>query len=300
MSIYVSLACLDDREIFNTVDSALQGACKNVSIGIAFMSSKEFYEECKDYFNSVPEVRLAWFDPKKNKGVGIGRKNSRAFYDNQDHILQVDSHTNFEYGWDTTIVDLYNEAVVQSDNKNTVMTAYLGKYRLKNGVREVVDRRTRYSFFMDDEQFYADTGFSKWQFFPLEDVLGLQARFVLSNKFNANFAFGNKSFAEYSGLPESCIFYDEEIIQSVNLIWAGYSLMFPNLELPLQHLYTQHSDQDRWTVANVVDDVAKGMKESFASFVNDESNKDRCMRYQEYARYSLKSRKFSPFYIPVD
>lgn len=298
MSIYISLACLDDREIFNTVETALQGACGNVSIGIAFMSSREFYEECRSVFDSIPEVSIGWFDPTGNKGVGAGRRNSRVFYNNQDYVLQVDSHTNFEYGWDVKIVNLYNEALMESKNNKTVLTAYLGKYRLKDGARQVVDRRTRYSFFTDDEKFYHDAGFSHWQFFPLDDMLGLTRRFVPSNKFNANFAFGNKHFAKYSGLPESCVFYDEEILQSVNLIGAGYSLVFPNLELPLQHLYTQHSDQVRWTVANIVEDVAHDMKNNFESFVNDDENKENCMRYQEYARYSLKSKRFEPMYIP--
>jgi hypothetical protein len=300
VSIYISLATLKDEEIINTVNTALHFARNpsNVFIGIAFMTDEHFYFDTLDKINNLSNVRCKRFDPAINAGVGIGRHNSRFAYNGEDYILQVDSHTNFEPDWDISLLKYYEESLSITNNDKTVLTAYLGKYGLKDGERKVMDSHTRYSFFTDDDKFYNDVGFTPWQFFPVPDVLGVSTKYLPSNKFNANFAFGNHYFADYSGLPKSCVFYDEEIIQSINLLGMGFSLVFPNFHLPIQHLYSQHNDQSRETVGVLFDDVARKMKSNYNDFINDESNKEKCLKYQDYARYSLKTSKFDAFYIP--
>jgi hypothetical protein len=300
VSIYISLATLKDEEIINTVNTALSFARNpnDVYIGIAFMTDEHFYSDTLDKINNLSNVHCKRFDPSSNVGVGTGRYNSRFAYNGEDYILQVDSHTNFEPDWDISLLKFYEESLSITNNEKTLLTAYLGKYRLQNGIREIVDRHTRYSFFTDDSNSYNDIGFNLWQFFPIPEILGINERYLPSNKFNANFAFGNHSFANYSGLPKSCIFYDEEIIQSINLVDAGFSLVFPNFCLPIQHLYSQHNDSPRETVGVLVDDVASRMKESYSNFINDKINKQKCLKYQEYAHYSIKSNRFDALYIP--
>lgn len=299
MSIYISIPCLDDSEIVNTAVSAVRGAERkdDVSIGVAFMGTKRFYQDTKDYLSRYPQVELGWFDPADNRGVGKGRKNAKSFYDDQKYLLQVDSHTNFEYAWDTTLIDLLEEAKEHTGNDKTLLTAYLGKYSFK-GSREVLDRTTRYCFFVDKQDVYDAMGFNLWETFPLAEVVGVRPRLIPSNKFNANFAFGDKSFINDQGLPESCVFYDEEIIQSINLLDSGFSLVFPNTELPITHLYSQRNEGHRTNVGTMYDDVAKEIKSNYLEFINRPENSEKCLKFQEYARCSLKTNRFSAFYIP--
>jgi hypothetical protein len=304
VSIYVAIPTLEDPEIVNTISSAFANARlpQQVFIGVAFMTSSEFFEEYSEETDRVhPNVSSAWFNPRMHKGVGIGRRNAKFAYNGQDYFLQVDSHTNFEQDWDAFLLAVHNNAIFESGRNKVILTAYLGKYSMQGGVRRVIDRTTRYPFFTENDDFYSRAGFTLWQSFPLAEKLHIHNPFVPANKFNANFAFGDERFAKSNALPDSASFYDEEIIQTINLRDEGFSLVFPNVDMPLTHLYAYY--QSKWSKRQHIEDIDpqafEKMRDSYADFVNDPENMSKCVDYMDYAQYDPWSNWFDPMFIPT-
>jgi hypothetical protein len=56
-------------------------------------------------------------------------------------------------------------------------------------------------------------------------------------KVTGAFMFGNKHFAEEASLPEHVIFWEEEIVQSVELISLGFTLVYPYIFANIYHYY---------------------------------------------------------------
>jgi hypothetical protein len=120
---------------------------------------------------------------------------------------------------------------------------------------------------------------------------------VPSPKFNANFAFGDKNFANNLGLDSSVVFFEEEIIQSVNLLASGWSLAFPNIkEAVVRHLYVaegQISAVKRRSAASYIPEkdgkkLTERMQANYQDFLANSSLSVPKTDYERYANVSLK------------
>jgi hypothetical protein len=306
MSVYVSIPTLIDSEIFNTVCSAVENADYSVSIGVAFMTPKEYYIDAKHRLSKYDNVVCKWFDPNKNAGIGIGRNNARKMYDGQDYILQVDAHTKFEKGWDTKLINMHEQAVEDTDNEKTIVTSLLGNYFIKDGVRVVGDPTPLYPVWLQNFYFSNDLKFTRWYGYKTKDFpekFRPKKKVVPSIKFNGVFAFGNKTFAEYYGLPKDVIFFDEDIIQSINLLYEGYSLAFVDEPLPITHLDYDDIDKEseRQLVGHLFDkekSISERIGDSLNNFIDNPKNKDRCKYFEKYAGYRFRSNVCAQYFIP--
>jgi hypothetical protein len=306
VSVYVSVPTLKDSEIFNTAIGAIKNADGNVSVGIAFMTPKDYYNNCLEKFKEYPSIKCLWFDPKSNAGIGIGRNNARKMYDGEDYILQIDSHTNFERGWDTKLIRMHSEAVQETKNEKTIITSLLGRYEIKDGVRVVQDSNSIYPVWLPNTYFADELRMIRWYGYRLEDFpekFRPNKKVVPSSKFNGVFAFGNKTFAEYYGLPEEVVFFDEDIIQSINLLYEGYALAFVNESLPITHLDYDDLPKDghRELVGHLYDcekSIPERISDSFFGFIDNPENRDKCGYFEKYSGYRLRSKVCAQYFIP--
>ena len=132
--------------------------------------------------------------------------------------------------------------------------------------------------------------------------------FVPCIKFNAQFAFSNKNYAGNTGLPVKTIFWEEEIIQTMNLLSEGFSLVFPNMVLPLSHLFQNDVANDvmspsfRVSGANpkglTMEEYYAEIEANWLSYISDPENKDKINRFSEYTKLNLKYGPFMEGYIP--
>jgi hypothetical protein len=309
MSIYISLVTLEDGDLVHTVNSALSNADNknDIHIGIAACVSEQFYNKHVLALSYQKQVTAERFDVNQYKGLGKGRKLSRFAYNNEDYILQVDPHTDFKKGWDTFLINEFEAAVNEVGDDKIVLSAYLPAYYQDDTgiVYEKGSTYARYNLFMhSDHRNYSSIRL--WSDFPLHEFPEemqderFEDRFLPGNKITACFIFGNKHFVEFQGLPENMIFWEEEIVQSIELLSEGFKIVFPNSRMPLYHRYSNSIGTNRLAtpdVYNVGDMILISMMTAnFYDYI--EENGEKCKRYAEYCKYDVESGRVRPFFVP--
>lgn len=315
MSIYVSISTLEDGEIGNTAIEAVLRADRpdDITVGIAFHTTRSFYErfvhgfkhqELDDRIKSMHFNR----DDKRNIGIGIGRKHALLGYSGQDIVVQVDAHTSFDYSWDTQITTLYDLAIKETQNEKTIITGFPGSY-ITNRFhdREVVNSEMRYCVW-SNEPVHGANPMQRWKDVPLrlfpKTMIPPDRMFFPANKVSGAMIVGNSHFVESDSLPRNVVFFEEEIIQTINLLDKGFSLVYPHVMMPITHYYqnTMPSHYVRQTVFNEFlyeDDAISGaMQANYYDFINNPSNAEKCRRYEEWSGFSLDMGFSKPYFIP--
>jgi len=326
MSIFVSICCLGiDTELIKTIRSAKDNASKkeDVHIGIAFIGNKKFHdsiiEETKHYSNIVTSFN----ELKYNLGVGRGRSLATNLYNNQDYFLQIDAHTFFMQDWDTFLIEKLDLACKETNNEKTVLSGFPGSYGyVDDEGNDVfwVDSRAGYPYYIKDIYCLNPDNFAgvklnrfktyknlipKWN--PINDEDLLDAMYLNNNliplvKISAAFMFGNSLFANYTGLEEKSKFWEEEVLQSINLINEGFSLVFSGPCLPINHFYSEDKRDDRgkrefYTDYATSEDLHIDIGMHLMEYVR--KNKRKVKRYNKYIGFNiLKSPKSSDFFKP--
>ena len=302
-TIYVSLATLDDSETTKTIDNLFESASfpERVRVGVVCITKnkkqyKQLLKSTKNKNVSLKYIKLV----AENIGTGFGRFNAQSMYDNEDYILQVDSHTLFEKNWDKELIGLYEEAKNSLKLDRFVLTAYLGFYSY-SPTRKADDRRARYPFYNPFDKF--SNFYPGWYDRPITEN---PHKFLPCVKFNGNFVFGDSNFAKETHVVKESYFYDEEILQGLNLIGNDIAMVFPNVELPVTHLYHNFISKDggkRKSAHNYMNDKEEEIsveraKQKYFEYITDPIRKKHVKKYEKYAKISLKNGAIINEYIP--
>jgi hypothetical protein len=104
-------------------------------------------------------------------------------------------------------------------------------------------------------------------------------------KISAAFMFGNKHFGFYTGLDPTSEFWEEEIIQSINLVGKGFSLVFSGPYCPATHMYSEDRRDSR------------GSREFYTDYLDPKKLNDKiAAHFLEYIRNNrAKIRKYSKY-----
>jgi hypothetical protein len=305
LSIYIAITTLEDPDIVGTVSSALTSANnpEEIHVGVAAAVSDTFFNKISSLLN-FDQLTLKQFDQDKANGIGRARNLSRFAYSDEDFILQVDSHTYFRHGWDTTLINLFNYSVSVTGNNKTVLTGSLGKHEIVNGRPEIYSDEVNYSV-ITNATWSPYTNINHWMLIPVSkfpESIDVSSDIIIpANKVNGNFIFSNGSFADFSGLPDSAVYFDEEIIQTINLLENGFSLVHPNTSLPITHRYKvdgeappRQDGRDIFWNDSITHDLV--MTSSMFDFIYN--NPEACKRYFDYSKYDVVTKMVKPFYIP--
>lgn len=311
-TIYISIPSLDDLELEHTITSAFENAKSpsRVYIGVGLLSMYRYtLTRLKKMSKRYPNVSFSYQKQKKNNvrtlGVGRGRRSAELLYRNQDFFLQVDAHTHFEKNWDTFMIEMFEEAVQEVGDDKLVITCIPPVFGYDSNEKPYrTGPDTRYPVFVNDGFFVGVV--PQWK---SEDSLEVtQKRLIPSPKANSAMIFGNKKFAQNTGISEDAIFYDEEIIYSINLVGDGFALVFPNTkEFPISHLDGDLviSGHERSFFLDYLDGrsfekMHDILQENYLKFVKDPINALKIEKYKKYSKVdALRGRIHSiPFYIP--
>jgi hypothetical protein len=322
MSIYVAMPTLVDNQtkftityLFATADNP-----SDITVGLPFMTPEFWYKDHLEFLEAYPNVKHSLFkDPVPNLEIGVGRANSLSFYSGEDYVLQVDSHTFFDKGWDTKLIKMHQEAVAETKNEKTILTAYLSHYtHPKNGERNRPNAGiAKYPFFwfqrwdeIPNMPMWTDT-----EIYSLPESIRPTKDYLPCVKVNAQFVFGNKHYAENTGLPLSTVFFEEELFQTANLLDSGFSLVFPNQAIPVSHLFANDvenntaeydADTPSWRARNVANTpeamaiYTQRTQESYLAFINDPANKEKLEKFHRYTQCHPKYGPYNEWYIPKD
>jgi len=143
-----------------------------------------------------------------------------------------------------------------------------------------------------------------------EDSLEISSKKIIpSLKANSAFMFGNSEFAKNTGIAPGAIFYDEEIIYSINLFGLGYALAFPNIkDFPIMHLDGDAiiKGHERTFFLDYLDRkhsdlIHENLKNHYSNFISDSRNYEKIKKYARYAKVDLQRGYFSslPSSIPT-
>lgn len=299
MSIYIAVTTLEDQDILGTIGSAVKYADDKDSlhIGVAVAAGDELFNKILDL--DIKQATVKQFPRSMVMGVGRGRKLSRFAYSGEDYYLQIDSHTLFQKGWDTFLISLFNEALQETNNIKTILTGTIGCFIIENGAAIVLDDMCKYTVY-STSIFSPYVNWFKWPLSRFPDAEKYEGvRLVPSNKICGQFVFGNQEFATFDGLQENVIYTDEDIIHTINLLEGGFSMVHPNMALPLTHRDTNGYNLPRENSKALWDDpiVPESLlQQNMYEFMKN--NVDACMRFDAYAKCDFIHRSAYPLYVP--
>lgn len=309
-TIYIAIPSLDDSELVPTVLNAFESARypERVFVGVSLLAKdkwreKDFLKSTKKFSKSIKFEYVHLNSKNLNLlFVGHGRKQAMSFYNNEDYYLQVDSHTLFEQNWDEDLINIYHNAVDFVKNDKVVLTAYAGYFEYDENSRRVfVDPGRKIlengwlhcPYYVSDAFYYG--GIPKWNLMPPEEIVRFKpGSFLPVIKFNANFAFSSGKFVYSSGLYEKAEFFEEEPLQTMNLIKLGYTLVYPVLEKPIiGHLYSlniRKNKGERLNKGSYLNGDPDGeiSVKNYHSYLKDPENQEVVKLYQEYTQMDLR------------
>jgi hypothetical protein len=289
-TIYVSVTSLDDSELIPTVMGAFENASipERVFVGVHLWASPELKDEfSKKLLKYKNNIRFR-FDQMSEEsllqmsGVGKGRKRALDLYKNEDYFLQIDSHSLFAKKWDNTLIKTLEEAKSFVKNEKTIITGYAGFYKFSALGKRIWcqpddsfdghDGKFQYPYYVSGGRYY--DLIPAWTVFTEKEIKKFPGDFMPATKFNANFAFGDSTWAADTGLYENAEFFEEEVLQTINLIKLGYTLVFPKMKDPVVgHLYTDL----------IAENYGKRTSLSkLPGYLDEEGRKQATQNYKEY------------------
>lgn len=324
--IFVSVSVLGwDTELPTTVLSCLQNRSgdNDITIGIAFIGNLGEWDQARQDILVLedPEtskmVKMERFRLKDNWGVAKGRNLAAGLYDGEDYFFQVDAHTYFVKDWDKILIGKYHDAIKITNNKRTILTAIPLEYvHPGGGVNEIylAEKNIGFPAFLEGK-WWIDKVIPGWNHVDPCGMYSYSLKSMVTNtgfapaaKTCAAFMFGSKELAQNITLPDHLIFWEEELVQSVELLSLGFSFVYPLLVGPIYHMYgewTTPTHGARFNVGEVFSmykeindrfegiDMGKRNPVEYLGTVNFnkyyEENFDKVVAYEKYARVSLRS-----------
>ena len=316
MSIYISISCFGtDAELEQTIKSAASNSVLNSGLhfGIALIGTREvndggkFISELIRDLPKTQEYTIREYGMLEQVGVGAARNAAKSLYSGQDYFLQIDSHTYFSPSWDEVLVEYLERAKKITNNAKTVLTGTLGSYTYNEfGIisEQVTDGAGFYYSIWDGKK--REGIIPSFEHDDARNVTATLMRMVSQNglcpsvKVTGAFMFGGKEFANRRPLPEGIIFWEEEIIQSIELIDEGFSLASPNTEAVLHHFYKydetntgrgKRTDADQEYMDRGIDETERKaqMLDMWRSYINNPANQKKIKVFEKYAGIDLRS-----------
>lgn len=297
-TIFISFASVNDSEIYESVKNAFSAANNpdRIFIGVGLLDKNEDnYNKLKSLKN--PNIKINYEKFNKNLlGVGKGRMRAQSLFNNEDYFLQLDAHSHFNDGWDNDIISLYKEAKEYVKSDKIIITCIPATYKYfperiqdKDKSCAIYPSFRKLSLWPGKIPHWASIKFKEWGEYP--------NKFYPAVKASSALMFGDTEFGKNTGIDENAIFYDEEMIYSINLFGDGYSFVFPNIDpFPISHLFFGDINEygghrDFWTKdlsEEEKQDMVLKMEVNYQNFINDKKNRENVRKYEKYAKISAR------------
>lgn len=201
-------------------------------------------------------------------------------------------------GWDSYLINKFHCAQRIVNNQKVVLSGYCGSYFYMNGnknnVHVMVD--LGYNQWRPGE-FWVDNTIPKWsdveiKYFPNE-LLNMveETGFAPASKIVAMFMFGNHHLAKNLSIYDDILFWEEELLQSMELIHNGFTLVHPGKISPIYHFYIDAIMGDlgyRDKAKKFLPDLesknkyTSAIKNNYLKHVSNKENLHKVKKFEEY------------------
>lgn len=228
-TLLIAMAAYRDPEARHTVRDAFAKATYPDRIRVAIcLQLGEEDTDCAFETGWPEQVRIHHVHYRESKGANWARAQALALHQDEEYILQIDSHMRFEEGWDEKLLDMHGRA----PSSKAAISAYLPNYEppaqydqpegrlLRMCVRRLGDER--------DPQLVHLTGRFVDMRSPLTQLV--RTPFVI-----ANFLFGKAEIFKQVPLDPHIYFYGDEISLSVRFWTHGVDVYQPDCVVAYHH-----------------------------------------------------------------
>ena len=261
MSIFISIASYQDPLLASTLVSAYEHAKNQAGLifGVCDQSDEPINLAMLPF---VDQIHYEHVNPLLSKGPCWARGRLQSFFNNEDYFLQIDSHTQFNEGWD---VRLINELQKIEGNKSqgdyhakSIITSYPRSFKvvdLPSATFELnaIDKNTQILAYR------ADSLFSRSSFSRQVGISCQHNEITHGCLLAAGCIFSRGAFVKDIPYDPNYYFYGEELSMALRAFTNGYSL-FHIPDLPLFHLYTETGNVPRKLHWDQEDDKNRAIK----------------------------------------
>jgi hypothetical protein len=227
MSIFVSIASYCDPLLGFTVERALAAARRpdEIHFGIVDQSALPWRPPAR-----ASCVRI---DPAQARGPCWARAIAMSFYRGEDWFLQLDSHMDFDDGWDERLAA--QAQALAPGRKGVALTAYPSAFVFEDGkpVHKPITRKVLACVLIRGQQFQPGTWSLKFEAQAVETDQPLPGFHV-----GAGCLFATGRFALDFPYDPALYFHGEEQSMALRLFTAGWDIFHPP-GMPIYHLYTR-------------------------------------------------------------
>lgn len=223
MKIFLHLPAYREPELIPTIKSALENADNpdRLVFGICRQYNPEDTFDNIDNYRSDKRFKIFDLHYTEAKGLPYARAIiNEKLLENEDFVLQLDSHHRFDKGWDSFLIKWYFK--LREDGYNPILTGYLPYYNPFNDPAERVQEpwlQEAASFYPHGTIFIRPTGIPNWR--DLEKPI--PSRFM-----SGHFSFGPNKWAKEIRHDPDIYFSGEELNLTIRSFTHGYDLFHPH------------------------------------------------------------------------
>ena len=243
MEIFISIASYQDPLLETTIKSAYYQADnpENLRFGICDQSSFPLD------INSISfgsQVSYEHVEPSLSQGPCWARSKVQKFFNNETYYLQIDSHMQFEKGWDSYMLSYFSkiEKEGHEHHQPPIITCYPRGF-------EIVDFDKKEFALLTDDTSTFTLNFREDSIFcngPYSAQITSMTNTEITHGYliAAGCLFTSGSFVKDVPYDQSLYFYGEELSIALRAFTRGYGI-YHIPSTPIYHLYTDTSDLKR-------------------------------------------------------
>ena len=243
MKIFISIASYQDPLLTATINSAYNNANnpENLIFGICDQSNEPLDTKSFAFSN---QIKCEHIDPKISEGPCWARKRVQHFYNNEDYYFQIDSHMQFEQGWDSYFKNYIEKIkkVGTAYHQKPIITCYPRAFDVVDAEKEI--------FKLDSNEKRTLTLVLKEDSIFIKKCFSNQIAGITENEIShgyliaAGCLFTTREFVKEIPYDDSLYFYGEELAILLRAFTRGFSV-FHTANVPVYHLYHVVGDLKR-------------------------------------------------------
>lgn len=232
-TIFISIASYLDPMLFFTLNDAVAKAARPELLSLGVVD--QHGEDQRAAIAALPfarRVRYVHLHPQDTLGVSWARSTAFSLYDGEAFLLQVDSHTLFEPGWDERLRALHAKLCRRS--AKPIISTYPYRFDMVDGKPRYTPGEGRTALVLRPHP--------EKKLAPDDAVLRFMARHLFTDEpvmgchVSAGFLFAAGSFVEEVPYDPYLYFHGEEQSLAVRAFTRGWDIFHP-LATPVYHLY---------------------------------------------------------------